>query len=129
MRKTLKTFVPLTSKNSASVSTVHTVQYIIRNTTVRIIRVRILRRKPDKCLKSFPPCYPQSPLQLCFEISISSNSRNLLQFLQFSYCTLQRRKPCILPSLGFKKSNTETSSEFGLWSLWGHPRKSASLSL
>jgi hypothetical protein len=24
----------------------------------------------------------------CIEISISSNSRNLLQFLQFSYCTL-----------------------------------------
>ncbi len=31
-------------------------------------------------------------LQLCLEISISSNSRNLLQFLEFSYCTLVRRK-------------------------------------
>ncbi len=31
--------------------------------------------------KSFPPCYSQSPLQLCLENSISSNSRNLLQFL------------------------------------------------
>jgi hypothetical protein len=41
---------------------------------------------------SFPPCYSQSPLQLCLEISISSNSRNLLQFLQFSYCALYRRK-------------------------------------
>ncbi len=30
----------------------------------------------------------QSPLQLCPEIYISSNLRNLLQFLQFSYCTL-----------------------------------------
>jgi hypothetical protein len=28
--------------------------------------------------------YSQSPIQLCLEISISSNSRNLLQFLQFS---------------------------------------------
>jgi hypothetical protein len=25
---------------------------------------RILRRNPDKSLKSFPPCYSQSPLQL-----------------------------------------------------------------
>jgi hypothetical protein len=44
--------------------------------------------------KSFPPCFSQSPLQLCLEISVSSNSRNLLQFLdlEFSYCTLSRRK-------------------------------------
>jgi hypothetical protein len=33
-----------------------------------------------KVLK-FSPCYSESPLQLCVEISISSNSRNLLQFL------------------------------------------------
>jgi hypothetical protein len=38
---------------------------------------------PDKSLKNFPPCYSQSSLQLCLEISISSNSRNLLQFLEF----------------------------------------------
>jgi hypothetical protein len=43
---------------------------------------------PDKSLKSFSPCYSQSPLQLCLAIPISSNSRNLLKFLQFSYCTL-----------------------------------------
>jgi hypothetical protein len=30
--------------------------------------------------------------QLCLEISISSNSCNLVQFLQFIYCTLYRRK-------------------------------------
>jgi hypothetical protein len=29
---------------------------------------RILGRNPDKSLQSFPPCYSQSPLQLCFEI-------------------------------------------------------------
>ncbi len=52
---------------------------------------RILGRNWDNSLKSFPPCYSQSPLQLCLEISISSNSRNLLQFLYFSYCTLKRR--------------------------------------
>jgi hypothetical protein len=42
--------------------------------------------------KEFSPCYSQSPLQLCLEISISSHSRNLLQFLQFSYCNGERRK-------------------------------------
>ncbi len=57
---------------------------------------RILGRYPDKSLKSFPPCYSQSPLRLCLEISISSNSRNLLQFLEVSYCTLYRRKEEIL---------------------------------
>ncbi len=43
---------------------------------------------------SFLSCHSQSPLyiQLCLEISIPSNSCNLLQFLQFSYCTLSRRK-------------------------------------
>ncbi len=50
---------------------------------------------PDKSLNSFPPCFSQSLLQLCLEISFSSNSRNLLhfslnsrnllQFIQFSY--------------------------------------------
>jgi hypothetical protein len=44
-------------------------------------RGRFLGRNPDKSLKSFPPCYSQSPLQLCLEIYISSYSRNLLQFL------------------------------------------------
>ena len=53
---------------------------------------RILGRNQDKRLRSFPPCYSQSPLQLCLEIYISSNSRNLLQFPQSSYCTLLRRK-------------------------------------
>jgi len=48
-------------------------------------------------LKKPNPCYLQSRLQLCLEISISLNSRNLLQFLQFSYwvtvhCKGERRK-------------------------------------
>ncbi len=34
---------------------------------------RIFGRNPDNCLKSFPSCYSQSPLQLCLEIFISSN--------------------------------------------------------
>ncbi len=54
--------------------------------------VRILGQKPDKSLKSFPSCYSQQLLQLCLEISIASNSRNLLQFLQFRWYTLYRRQ-------------------------------------
>ncbi len=38
-------------------------------------------RNLDKSHKSFPPCYSLSPLQLGLEISIPSNSHNLLQFL------------------------------------------------
>ncbi len=55
-------------------------------------RCQILGRNPHKSVTSFSPCYSQPPLQLCLEISISSNSRNLLQFLHFSYRTLLRRK-------------------------------------
>jgi hypothetical protein len=43
-----------------------------------LFRGRIHGRNPDKSLKSFPPFFSQSLLQLCLEISISSNSRNLL---------------------------------------------------
>ncbi len=73
------------------------------------IRGRIFGRNPDKSLKSFPPYYSKSPLQLCLEISISSNSRNLLQFLQCVtvHCEGERRKiwKKITPtSLWFKKS-------------------------
>jgi hypothetical protein len=42
---------------------------------------RSLGRNPNNSLKSFPPCYSQSPPQHCLEIYISSNSRNLVQFL------------------------------------------------
>ncbi len=45
---------------------------------------QILGRNPDKTHKSFPPYYSQSLVQLCLEISISANSRNLLQFLQYT---------------------------------------------
>jgi hypothetical protein len=71
-------------------------------------RGRILGRNPDKILKSFPPKYSQSPLQLCIEISISSNSRNLLQFVQLLYTVKEKgrkpdRKP-YPPFLWFTKS-------------------------
>jgi hypothetical protein len=46
-----------------------------------LTRGRILGRNPDKSLKSFPPCYSQSHLQLCLSFLFLSNSRNLLQFL------------------------------------------------
>ncbi len=72
-------------------------------------RGRILGRDPNKSLKSFPPCYSQSALQLRLEIFISSNSRNLLQFLQSVpvLCKGERRKTwwkTIPPSLRYKKS-------------------------
>jgi hypothetical protein len=54
-----------------------------------LFRIRILGRNPDKSLRSFLPCYSQSPPQLCFEMYSSSNPHNLLQFLQLS--TLWRR--------------------------------------
>ncbi len=44
-----------------------------------IQRCRIVGRNPEKNLKSFPPCYSQSPQQLCPEISITSISHNLLR--------------------------------------------------
>ncbi len=44
----------------------------------------ILGRNPAKNLKSFLPCYSQSLLQLCLEISISSDSHDLLQFLLYT---------------------------------------------
>ncbi len=67
-------------------------RYTLNSTNNRHYWGRILGRNPDKSIKSFPPCYSLSPLQLCPEISVSLNSRNLLQFLQFSHCTLYRRK-------------------------------------
>ncbi len=38
--------------------------------------------KARQNLQSFPSCYSQPSLQLCLEISISSNSRNLLHIKQ-----------------------------------------------
>ncbi len=55
-------------------------------------RGRFLGRNSVKSLKSFPPCCSKSPLQLYLEIYTSSNSHNLLKFLQFSNCTLKSRK-------------------------------------
>jgi hypothetical protein len=50
--------------------------------TANTVLRRILGRNPDKSLERFPPCYSKTPSQLCLEISIFSNSRNLFQFLQ-----------------------------------------------
>jgi hypothetical protein len=50
---------------------------------------KILGRHPDK---SLPPCYSQSPLKLYLEISISSNSRNLLQFLVLLLYTAKEKE-------------------------------------
>jgi hypothetical protein len=69
-------------------------------------------------LKSFPPCYSKSHLQLCHEMSISSNSRNLLQFLRcvtVSACTpvtekggKSYRKPHLLPRNLYRNSSLRT---------------------
>ncbi len=77
---------------------------------------RILGHNSDKSLKRFPPCYSQSSLQLCLEISISSNSRNLYSFLRWSLCTVQEkggkpdRKPYPL-SFGLRKPYRNQKSE------------------
>jgi hypothetical protein len=49
----------------------------------------------------------KSALQLCLEISISSNSRILVQFLEFNYCTKEENLIENPPSLRFKKSIQE----------------------
>ncbi len=67
-----------------------------------------------KVLRVFLLAIHQSPLQLCLEISITSNSRNLLQFLvQLLYTVKEKggkpdRKP---PSLWFKKSKKKQNSQ------------------
>jgi hypothetical protein len=59
-----------------------------------LFRGQILGRNLDKSIKSFPSCYSKLALQLCLEIFISSNSSNLLQFLEFHsvHCKGERRK-------------------------------------
>jgi hypothetical protein len=54
---------------------------IYRSGSLNCTESEFLDEVQTKSLKSFSPSYLQSPLQLCLEISISSNSRNLLQFL------------------------------------------------
>jgi hypothetical protein len=52
-------------------------------------RGQILGRNPDKSIKSFPPCYSKSLLQLCLEISISSEIQ--LQFHQSLLYTVKEK--------------------------------------
>ncbi len=66
-------------------------------------RGRFLGRNSDKSLKSFPPCYSQSPLQLYHEIYHSSNSHPLsVSTVQLLYTVKEKggkpdRKPYPLP--------------------------------
>ncbi len=53
----------------------HLLQYLMLK-----YRGLFLGRNPDWSLKSFPPCYSQSPLQLCLQISVPSNSTQLLAY-------------------------------------------------
>ncbi len=61
-------------------------------TTVRILsaeyRNRILGRNLDKSLKSFPPCYSQSPLQLCLRFPFLH-----IHATSYSFWKGERRKP------------------------------------
>ncbi len=66
-------------------------------------RGRILGRNPGKSRKSFPPCYSQSPLQLCLEIYISpATSYSFYSSVTVLYTVKEKggkpdRKPCPLP--------------------------------
>jgi hypothetical protein len=51
-------------------------------------KAEFLNEVQTKVLRVFLLAIHSHLIQLCLEIYISSNSRNLLQFLQFSYCTL-----------------------------------------
>jgi hypothetical protein len=73
--------IPL-ARNAAWIKNIFILSFYYTHSFNHIHRDRILGRNPDKSLQNFPRCYSQFPLQLCLEISISSNSRNLLQFLQ-----------------------------------------------
>jgi hypothetical protein len=58
-------------------------------------RGRILGRKTDKSLKSFPPCYSQSPLQLCLRfIFLQTHETSYSFYSSFTlHCIGKKRKP------------------------------------
>jgi hypothetical protein len=68
-----------------------------------LTRGRILGRKPDKSIKSFPPCYSESALQLCVEIFIIQNHATSHSFYSALLYTVKEkggkpfRKPHLLP--------------------------------
>ncbi len=67
-------------------------------------RGRILGRNPDKSLESFPPCYSQSPLQLCLEIYFFKHTQPLtISTVKLLYIVKEKggkldRKPYPLPN-------------------------------
>jgi hypothetical protein len=89
---------------------------------VKVLKIRhqekpILGRNIGKVLKSFSPCHSQSPLQLCLEISISSNLRNLftVSTVHLLYIVKEKggkpdRKPYPLP-FGLRNSYRNLKSE------------------
>ncbi len=100
---------------------------------------RILGWNPDKSLESFPPCYSQSPIQVCLEISISSNSHNLLQCV-IVHCKGERKKTwwfkisiqkvwklSIMPRIMPRPLKKLYVYEFGFW--WVHFTLSVKLTL
>jgi hypothetical protein len=85
--------------------------------------IRILGRNPEKSLKNVSPCYLQSLQRLCLEISISSNSLNLLYCSYYSSVTntvkekggKPDRKPYTLPygiRNPFRNLKSENSQDY-----------------
>jgi hypothetical protein len=62
-------------------------------------RGRILGRNPDKSLNIFPPCYSQSPLQLCLEYTVKEKGGK------------PDRKPYPLPYGGLRNPYRNPKSE------------------
>jgi hypothetical protein len=82
-----------------------------------VSRGQILGRNPDKSHKSFLPCYSQSPLQLCLEISISSHSHNLLRISTVQFLRTVKEKgvkPDRKPRNPFRNLNSENSQDYAL---------------
>jgi hypothetical protein len=77
------------------------------------LRGRILRWNPDKSLKSFPPCYSQSPLKVCLEISISFKLTQPLCAADFSLLNLPKGK-----SLGRSKPATSSYAQAPQHTVW-----------
>ncbi len=90
--------VPLKAEETAQVCSVNYIYYYSALASIiemKMFKLRFMKAEAEflheiqtKVLQSFPPSYSQPPLQLCLEIYISLNSRNLLKFLEFRYCTL-----------------------------------------
>ncbi len=97
--------------------------YILHVSKFALWHLRHLANSRQKSYKFSSLLFTVTSTAALPEISISSNSRNLLQFLQFSYCTLQRkkggkpdRKPYPLPYVlnPYRNIHSENSQDYAL---------------